>query len=385
MHPAIIEQCRQLFFRQSMIKDYLECPQMALYNWILGLEQTSPFFSAVMGTAGHSAIYEIHKARKYDYNYHEMMELLEDGYRKELAKIPLYPEFPVGAADADEAFGMKAPEYVELLLGYQAHPRNREFHSTLHEQSFVLSIPSQVAADGSKEPDYLITGQIDQGGFYDDGMFDIRDYKFRANDFKPSKIQLDLDIQATVYCTAIKYGVPACSHCRPKYELNEFHQNSTLVYNGPCDACSALIGTAAWPQRYANMFEMIWMKDFQVWDSDQGEEFIIDRDRPKIKNPKGKGPPVFPRKVNPDFVRRKGTFKGVGFLQTVRPPSSLTVLMSDVLRVCDEFRKGTFYRNPGDACNFFCKHRESCVKGMELDIQEANLANISTMGTDDPW
>lgn len=380
LHPGVIEQCRHLFFRQSMVNDYLECPQMALYRWVLNFEQAAPFFSTTMGTAGHHVCYTIHQARKYDYDFMEIMEILEQGFNREIEKSALYPDLPAGTTDVHEAFAQKGPEYAKLLLGYQAHPRNREFHSTMHEQSFVLQIPS-----GNEFPPYLFTGQIDQAGFYDDGTFAVRDYKFRDNAFRPSKTQLDLNIQATTYCTAMKYGVPACAECRPKYELNEFHQSSTLVYNGPCEACTKLIGTPKWPQRFASLFEMIWMKDFEVWDSDKGEEFIPDNTQPKIKNPKGKGPPIYPRKRNPDYVQRKGTYKGACFLQTVRPPTSLAVLMSDVLRVCNEFRKGTFYRNPGEACNFLCKFREQCVKGLELEVQEANLANISAIGTDDPW
>jgi hypothetical protein len=391
IHAAVIEQCRQLFFRQSMVKDYLACPQMALYRWVLNFDQSPPFFSTIMGSAGHYTAYTIHAARKYDYDYLEMLEILEAGFNRELTRIPLYPELPEGCVDVGEAFASKAPDYVKLLLGYQAHPRNREFHSTMHEQSWVLRIPTNAFdGEGNPEPDYLLTGQIDQAGFYDDGLFAIRDYKFRDNAFRPSRTQLDLDIQATTYCTALKYGVPACEHCRPKYELNDLfsattHQQATLTYNGPCENCQKLIGTPKWPQRYANLFELIWMNDFEVWDSDKGEEFIPDKSRPKIRNPKGKGPPIYPRMPNPDFVQRKGTFKGVGFLQTVRPPGSLATLMSDVLRVCDEFRKGTFYRNPGTTCNFLCKFRDQCVKGLELEIEEASLANISAIGTDDPW
>jgi len=386
IHPAVIKQCRQIFFRQSMVKDYLECPQMALYRWILNFDQAAPFFSATMGTAGHHVIYTIHQARKYDYGYDELSALLEEGFNRELQKSPLYPELPTGCETPEEGFALKSPEYVKLLLAYQNHPRNKEFHSTLHEQAFVLRIPPTNEGDA----EYLITGQIDQGGYYDDGMFALRDYKFRDNQFKPSKTVLDLDIQATVYCTAIRYGVPACESCKPRYE-EDFLEGNTLVYNGPCETCAAKVGTPAWPQKFAQLFEMIWMKDFDVHTKDQHDEWIIDpqaqAEGRKIKNPKGKGPPVYPRIRNPDYDTgyKKGQMKGIGFLQTVRPPSSMQVYMSDILRVCDEIRKGSFFRNPGDACNFLCKHRESCVKGLELEVQDVNLANISAIGTDDPW
>jgi hypothetical protein len=380
---AVIKQCRNIFFRQSLLKDYLKCPNMSLYRWVLNLDQQPPWLSATMGTAGHYAIYKMHQQRKYDFDYLSMLSLLEEGFNAEIAKADAFPQIPASCQTIQEAFADKSNEFVNLLLGYQYHPMNQSFHSTMHEQSFVLEVPS-VDED---MPPYLFTGQIDQGGFYDSGDFVVRDLKFRDNNFRPSKTELDLDIQFTIYSTAIKYGKPACTLCRPKYNIDPFTGAAELIYHGPCESCKAKIGTPQWPQRYANRCEMVWMRDFDIHKKDQHDEWVIDNTKPKIPNPKGKGPPVYPRKRNPDFDSgyKKGQYKGVGFMSTIRAPSSLAILMSDVLRVCDHIRHGMFHRNPGDACNFFCRFREQCLKGLELEIEEANLATVSAIGTDDPW
>lgn len=382
LHPHLITQCQNLFFRQSFINDYLKCPQMALYRWVLNLDQSAPFMSATLGTAGHGVAYHFHVSRKYDYTYMEILDFFETEFRKQIKKDKLYPTLPKNCSTPEEAFSLKGPEYAKLLLGYQKHPRNKEFNSTFHEQSFVLDIP---AGDGG--PNYLFTGQIDQGGYYDSGAFAIRDFKFRDNAFRPSKIELDLNVQATVYCAAVKFGKPACEKCRPRNVRDQIDNTIVLEYHGPCDQCQAKIGTPLWPQKYASTFEFIWMNDFDVHEKDQHPEEVIDNTKEKIPNPKGKGQKVYPRVRNPDYDSgyKRGEYVGIGFMQTIRPPSALNVMMSDVLNVCDQIRSGKFFRNPGDTCNFMCKHRDSCMKGRELQIEEAALDQVSAIGTDDPW
>ncbi len=358
---------------------------MSLYRWVLNLDQSAPFLSATLGTAGHAVIYKVHTSRRYDYGYLDILTMFEDAFNEQIKKDALYPALPKGCDTPQAAFAIKAPDYAKLLLGYQFHPRNQQFHSTLHEQSFVLEIPADDNQPNSLP--YLFTGQIDQGGFYDDGHFSIRDLKFRDNSFRPSKTELDLNVQATIYCTAVRYGKPACAACRPRNIRDELNGTTALQYDGPCAACAAKIGTPAWPQKFANLFEFIWMNDFDIHDKDQYEEEVIDNTKAKIPNPKGKGPAVYPRIPNPKYGEgyKRGQYKGPGFMATIRPPTALNVMMSDILRVCDEIRKGTFYRNPSDSCNFWCKHRDSCLKGMELEIDTAALEQVSAVGTEDPW
>lgn len=363
---------------------------MALYRWILNLDQSAPFLSATLGTAGHAVVYNFHTTRKYDYTYMEVLEMLEEAFNAQIKKDALYPTLPKGCETPSDAFALKSPDYAKLLLGYQYHPRNRQFHSTIHEQSFVLEIPAgagQPLPNGAPSLPYLFTGQIDQGGYYDDGQLSIRDLKFRADEFKPSRAELDLNVQATIYCTAVRFGKPACSACRPRNIRDEINNTITIQYDGPCESCRAKIGTPAWPMKYANLFELVWMNHFDIHAEDQHDEYIKDNTKPKVPNPKGKGPPVYPMVPNPKYNEgyKKGQYKGVGFLPTIRPPSSLNVMMSDVLRVCDSIRMGVFYRNPSDACNFWCKHQKSCIKGMELEINETALEQVSAVGTEDPW
>ena len=386
LHPAVVEQCKSIFFRQSFINDYLNCPQMALYRWIINLDPAAPFLAATLGTAGHAVIYNFHTTNKFDYGYMEVLSMFEKAFLEQLAKEKLYPPLPAGCESYEEAFAIKSPEYIKLLLGYQYHPRNREFHSTMNEQAFVLELPC-VDADGNNGQPYLFTGQIDQGGIYDDGITSIRDFKFKDNSFRPSKTELDLNIQMTIYATAMRYGKPVCEKCRPRQVRHQLTNKISLEYNGPCPACAAKIGTPQWPGKFVHQCEMIWMNDFDKHTKDQHDEWIINRDAEKIPNPKGKGPKVYPRMKNPDYDTgyKTGDYKGVGFMRTIRPPSTLPILMSDVLRVCDEIRKGTFYRQPGDSCNFFCQYRDACLKGLELEVKEANLEQVSAVGTDEPW
>ena len=86
LNPRVVEQCREIFFRQSLIKDYMSCPHMSLYRWVLNIEESQPFFSALLGTAGHYVIYKMHSDRNYNMGYTDMMELFHKGFNDELEK-----------------------------------------------------------------------------------------------------------------------------------------------------------------------------------------------------------------------------------------------------------------------------------------------------------
>lgn len=388
LNPRVVEQCQEIFFRQSMIKDYMSCPHMSLYRWVLNIEESQPFLSAIFGTAGHHVIYKMHSERNYNMGYTEMMELFHEGFNAELDKCKTYPSFSKNFENIQEARDAKTAEYLKYLLGYQFHPRNHSFNSTIHEQPFVLSIPSAASPSNPSGAPYLFTGTIDQAGFYDDGTFSLRDLKFRANNFRPSFTELQLDIQFTIYNAAMAYGNPACNKCRPTYEMDDFQQWSKLVYHGPCEACTALIGTPKWPRKFVELNELIWMLDFEVYSEDKCKtKFIPDNTKPKIPNPSGKGVKVYPKMLNPvwESSPKKGDYHGPGFLRTVRAKSDLDILMSDILHTCDQIRSGIFFRRPGSTCNFWCKYREQCLGGIELEKKEADLAAVRTYGTEDPW
>ena len=83
--------------------------------------------------------------------------------------------------------------------------------------------------------------------------------------------------------------------------------------------------------------------------------------------------------INPKWEKghKKGDYKGPGFLRTYRPPDKLRLLMGDVLAVCKDIRHGVFFRRPGSFCNHWCRFREACVQGVEIEIEELKLAGFS--------
>lgn len=396
IHPHILRQCQELYFRQSFLNDILICPMMGMYRYVLGLEETRPFFAALLGTAGHDVIYHIHKNKKFNHTGIELMEMFEQAFRTELHKAPTLPSIRKQFDGIDSQLADALPLYTELLRNYQAHKRNQSFLATMHEQSFVLIIPDLSDPSNPSSP-FIFTGQIDQAGFYDDGTFSMRDIKFRDNTFRPSRTELDLNLQLTIYSAAIAYGQPACFQCKPTYTLVPASSPGSapvqqLTYHGPCDSCTRLIGTAAWPStpsnpKFVERCEVVWMRDFAIHAKDQYEKIIIDNKSPKIPNPKGKGPPIFPRRYNPDYHSgyKVGDLKGPCFLTTYRTQASIQILMADILALCKNLREGQFHRKPGSHCNFWCKYVEQCKSGIELQVKEANMANVVTFGTEDPF
>jgi hypothetical protein len=250
------------------------------------------------------------------------------------------------------------------------------------EQSFVLEV---------KLPQYekpiLFTGQIDQAGVYEDGTFALRDIKFRADAYRPSRTEFDLNVQMTVYAAALRYGNPACEVCRPRYEEVEFMGKKELVYNGPCLKCSAKIGKKnEWPRRFTEQCELIWMRDFERYKSDEYAREITDKSLPKVKSERSNRK-VYATVPNPKWMHgyKAGHYKGPRFIPTYRSPQMLTTLMEDVAQLCEEIRKGVFYRNPGKHCNNWCKFRDKCVSGMKMRASEIDLSSVHSYGTEDPF
>lgn len=390
LHPDIIQQCQQLFFRQSFIKDYLTCPKMALYRWVINMQSTPPMFAAILGTAGHAVIRHMHETRIFCLSKIDLSTLFTQFFQEEIEVLkskapptgesPL-PAVPAGHANLDMAMYAVMPDYLAMLDGYQKHDRNRDFHTLLVEQAFVLVIPGvQDPRTGITPPPYLFSGTIDQAGIYGDGTYTERDIKFRDSAFRPSRDEFDLDIQQTIYAAALAYGVPACGTCRPKYvQRDVFDLDPQLTYLGPCEVCKAKIGTPAWPQNFPTKCELVWMRDFNTYESNEYAEFVTDRSANKVINPKT-GHLIMPRVPNPRFASgyKIGDQRGPGFIPTYRPPASLDILMSDVLAICDQIRAGVFYRLPGKHCNFWCGFTDQCVKGVETVAEAANLTQIGS-------
>lgn len=370
---------RLLYFRQSFINDYKKCPQMALYRWVLCLEQKqSQFFSAFMGTAGHEVIYLMHEHRKFNYEWLELIQMFEMAFRKAINASTVPPTLGKAYKSIDDQFVAMLDEYITMLEGYQLDERNRSVYSIGNEQSFVLEVQSN-------DQQYLFTGQIDSMIFHQNGNFGIRDYKFRMNQFKPNKVELDLDTQFTIYSLACVKGYPACDNCRPKYvggeefSLEERH----VVYTGPCTACKAKIDSKRWPRRYASPNEMIWMRDYERHLKDKEPKYIPDHSKPKIKGGKKGTSWVLQQCVNPDWGAgyKKGDYIGKCVYPTFRDPALIDTLMSDILRMCDSIRRGVFYRRPSDICAYFCAFREPCLSDIKLQVDEKRLIEMEAFAS----
>ena len=342
--------------------------------------------AAFLGTAGHEVIYRIHKERRLDICKMWLGEAFEDAFHKAIQKEPdRVPTPKVGYENITDQFQSEMPFYVELLKNYQAHPQNKEFHSTIHEQHFVLKIDNP--AEGS--PPYLICGTIDQAGYYSDGRFVLRDIKFRDNAFKYSRRELDLNIQLTTYATALKYGLPSCDTCKPYYQDGSIDptvqgessgtMTKKLVYNGPCPACTKKIGTPEWPLIVPERCEMVWMYDLEPRRKDEFDQYVMRRDLPKIKN-------AYQRSINPEWAggAKAGDPKGECFLRTYRPLSRIQAFMDDILRVCDQIRQGVFYRLPSKNCNW-CSQFDICQGGIAADEAIQKEQHAAQYGSSDPF
>lgn len=381
IEQGIIDQCSQIYFRQSMLKDYLQCPQMCLYKHILNIEEVDTYFAALLGTAGHKVIYIIHRDKTFDLSYFQVYQRLEEAFNEALNEQSSLPLISKNFDSIQDQLTSKLPTYASLVYEYMQDDRNQSFHSTMHEQYFVLPVPD------SKNPDhpFLFSGQIDQAGYTDDGTFLLRDLKFRDSALRPTKIELDLDIQLTVYATALRHGKPACSKCRPRYEQDFVTQEQRLVYTGPCAYCRVKIGTPAWPQQQPDFCELVWMMDYQKYERDQYSQFNgIDKSLPKIKN-HATGRLVYQKRENPNWYEgyKKGDYKGPVFLRTQRSVTACEIYFSDILVVCESLRSGIFHRNPGSHCHLWCRHKEPCLQGLELQMEEADLAGAAEYSSDD--
>jgi hypothetical protein len=379
--PNIIHLCENLYYRQSMIKDYLTCPQMMLYKWIVGHEEEDTFFAALLGTAGHSVIELMHSEKNiknFDYSITDLEKLFIDyldiAIQESKAPPRLAAKFPTIKAQANSV----APEYVEMLCGYSEDEIHQSFHSTVTEQQFVLKLTDEF------DREFLSTGTIDQAGFYDDGRFALRDIKFRINNFKPGRIELILDIQLTLYAYALKHGNPTCQKCYPRYE--DTINGPKLTYDGPCEDCEKKIGTAAWPNLLAERVELIWMRDYVKRKKDECAQYIISETEKEINPATGRQRKK--RVINPKWITgyKIGDNTGKGVYTTYRSAAFMEVQIADIIRIAGMIRDGRFYRKPGEACNFWCKFKDICVNSLEVDMEEIDARIVNErIATADPF
>lgn len=361
-----------LIIRQSLINDIITCPYMAYNRWILNksigkadtdgtgninigmsndnledVQQT--FMASVLGTAGHSVIEEMHRRKKFNFCYIDLLELFttafQEAQKQQNAMIKMKRDITV-----EDDFDEKADEYIEMLEGYQAYHKNNLniIEPMSSEQQFVF----KYEYNGNT---YLFNGSIDHFLYYVSGELSgtgtIRDIKFKERSFMPSFIERALNLQFTIYSYAFKYGVPCCKFCSPYYSIAsnddftidedtgdlKFQDSTEIVYNGPCDNCKQLIGTPVWPNQFIQRCELVWMRDFN-----------------KRKRKHGR--------------HKAGEYFGQGVYVINRSPSTLNAYMAEVIKLVESFCMGLNYRRPGSHCYMFCNYNDICLK--MLNIQE---------------
>jgi len=361
-----------LIIRQSLINDIITCPYMAYNRWILNksigkadtdgtgninigrsndnledVQQT--FMASVLGTAGHSVIEEMHRRKKFNFCYIDLLELFttafQEAQKQQNAMIKMKRDITV-----EDDFDEKADEYIEMLEGYQAYHKNNLniIEPMSSEQQFVF----KYKYNGNT---YLFNGSIDHFLYYVSGELSgtgtIRDIKFKERSFMPSFIERALNLQFTIYSYAFKYGVPCCKFCSPYYSIAsnddftidedtgdlKFQDSTEIIYNGPCDNCRQLIGTPVWPNKFIQRCELVWMRDFN-----------------KRKRKHGR--------------HKAGEYFGQGVYVINRSPSTLNAYMAEVIKLVESFCMGLNYRRPGPHCYMFCNYNDICLK--MLNIQE---------------
>jgi hypothetical protein len=373
--PALLDVLKNLYYRQSMIKDYMDCPAMMLFRWILKHEEEDNWMAAFLGTAGHKVIENMHIARKFDWSYVELTQQFLDAVADAISDSRTPPRIGAQFKTIKAQCESCAPEYVEMLTNYQKDETNQKFHATMLEQMFVLPLVDEFGRA------FLFTGTIDQAGVYWDGRFALRDIKFRQNAFKPKFMELKLDIQLSLYSYALRHGYPSCSACAPQYTIE-----GELIYAGPCSNCEARIGTGSWPKLMAESCEIIWMRDYNTRKKDEFAKYKTSETEKEINPATGRLRKK--QEINPQWITgyKIGDQIGTGHLKTSRTSEFLSVHISDILRLAGMIRDGRFYRKPSDKCNFWCKYTQPCQDGLEMEVEELDMYEINAhMTTLDPF
>lgn len=362
-----------LYFRQSMVNDYLKCPQLFYYRYIAVLEQEQFYPAALFGTAGHEVIREMHEQNRFNFKLQELSRMFAEFCVKELKDSKTAVSVSTKYSHIQEQIQNEAPFYVSLLNGYQKNDSNSEFNCIFNEQRFVLRLPASFpnprTLHAPQDSDIIFTGTIDQAGWYPDGRFALRDIKFRDNAFRPGRIQQLLDLQINLYSYSLKHGLPACDECAPVQDIDGTKTGTIgkLFYNGPCEDCEKKIGTAQWPGEYPQVSEILWMRDYEGHKRDEHEKFIL---HPTLKerNP-DTGRMRKKRILNPEWKDgyKKGDPKGSGSIAYERSPDYLFLSIVDATRIIHSIRSGFIFRRPSNTCNFECPFSRQCIEHLETE------------------
>lgn len=371
-NASIINQVSEnIWFRQSMINDYLTCPLMMMFRWVMALPSQQAWAAGFLGTAGHKVVEEMHKQKDFEMPREKIKHIFMDEFTSAVRKHLLTTNMPEeNMSKYNNDLMANLEDYVDILNGYQNDPINREFNLTVIEQDFVVII-----YDSTGKP-YVFTGTIDQAGYKNNGTFAVRDMKFRAAAFRPSHIEVYLSLQLSLYTYALIFGNPCCDACRPKQVINSDGEVA-IDYKGPCDKCRRKIGTGFWPKLAATESTYIWMKDYMPRKKDEFAKMIKDPKKVRVLNPKTKKMGIR-EIVNPKWYNgyKKGDKSGKVFLTSQRPMEFLVVQMADLMRITSQISNGQFFRRPGSHCNQWCSFLQQCRDGLDGKVNELVELNI---------
>lgn len=360
--------------------DWVHTPQGSSFgsvNSCVSDDGRKGFIAAVFGTAAHKVIQDFNEAlnpepaapntplfdaagiavtahEPRELNYAELLASFErealHGYEITQEIIPI----PKGCETFTDAMNSVGADYMQYIIGHLALEKVREPKLVVNasEQQFVMFVtfPAPNAPNGANDAAannpadmYVFYGTIDQiCSIPEEGKLIVRDFKFRDAAFKPSWRQLQVDPQLIIYACAMKHGIPCCDDCKPRYaEDAEFALVSKrkIVYDGPCDACKASIGTHKWPKEYPDAGELTWMKDFRILK--RGTAY-----------------------------RKKGEVAGQANYEFRFNSVNVNAYMYDIMQHCRAFRYGSFPRKYGEACKFWCKHARDCVDSLILESND---------------
>jgi hypothetical protein len=390
--PQVIpsSDINELIYRQSLINDISTCPKMASYKWLYSFNSAShnrvgsengaaildayddisiPFNSAVLGSAGHDVVELLHKfqaARNAHLSRLQVERAFSEFYFSRINDLPVTPQIAAGYDTLEDEYEMKSQDYIEMLMNYQEFNsvKTNNFVPVMLEQSFAFQLQY-------KGEVFTFSGTIDQAGYYSyDGVFSVRDIKFRENAFKPNSVEMSLNKQLIIYSYALAHGNPSCKNCRPVYEESQvgttasasdssdtsnlflYSPSRRVVYNGPCEECMKKKGTIQYPMSFPARGELVWMRDLV-----------------KLK------------KANRG--RSKGDFKGKVLYRMFVPPDRIIHYMTDILEQCYLFKHGYSVRHPGGHCLIFCDSASQCRKELYKSDDFDSLFNEDSLNTPD--
>lgn len=391
--------------RQSLIGDYLTCPKMCEFRWILESRHAPNFFASVLGTAGHTTIQYLHDSKLLSKQSPVSQSRIKAHFIQSahdaLKEQSIPPRLSANFQSHDEQINFTADEYAAYIYEYSKDPRNRKFTTTQCEQKFILKVPKTIdittldydLSDISTQPYdpssmYLFVGTIDQFGYYvDTGTFSLRDIKFRDLAFIPTYLEFFLNTQLTIYSLGLRYGLPVCAACSPHYynitegesddnaifdfineQPNEQQEEPINNFTMPCSECMSKVNTTRWPMKFPEVQEAIWMKGYKRYKKDQYRKWIKSKTKKSI-NPKT-GRLVAADVINPKWENgyKKGEVKAEARLRRNLSLIQTLNLLADIHKICTLVQNGVFFRRPGVQCTTTCMYRDACKNFVDLEV-----------------